>query len=398
MNGYRMKVLAVALATLGVSSAWAQATIEIGQVDHSNMPGMEMPGMKNMQPAPVKVKPKPAAKPKVQSQPAQSGMPEMDHSKMDHSNMPGMGQPAASEMPAMDHSKMDHSKMPGMDKSVEGKPAMDHSAMGHGSQPGAKQEMAGMDHGDMKMQGGPAPSDARDPHMYAGGTTLDTGAYALPPSERLRLADEHMFGGLLVNRLERGYTRDGNSTAYDSQAWFGNAYNRLVVKAEGEVSKGKLQESRTEVLWGHAIATFWDTQLGVRVDNGVGPDRGWLAFGVQGLAPYWFEVDATAYVGDQGRTAFRLGAEYELLLTQKLILQPRIELNVHGKSDAERGIGSGLSETQAGLRLRYEFSRQFAPYVGVERASKFGKTADLARAEDEKTGETRWVAGVRFWF
>lgn len=418
MNGYRMNVLAMALATLGVSSAWAEATMETGQMDHSNMPGMVMPGMKNMQPAPAKAKPKPTAKPKSQSQPAQSGMPEMDHSKMDHSNMPGMDkpaanempamdhsnmpgmgqQPAASEMPAMDHSKMDHSNMPGMDKPADGKPAMDHSAMDHGSQPGAKQEMAGMDHGDMKMQGGPAPADARDPHMYSGGTTLDTGAYALPPSERLRLADEHMFGGVLVDRLERGYTRDGNSTAYDSQAWFGNAYNRLVIKAEGEVSKGELQESRTEVLWGHAIATFWDTQLGVRFDNGVGPDRGWLALGVQGLAPYWFEVDATAYVGDQGRTAFRLGAEYELLLTQKLILQPRIELNVYGKSDAERGIGSGLSETQAGLRLRYEFSRQFAPYVGVERASMFGKTADLARAEGEKTGETRWVAGVRFWF
>lgn len=395
MNLYRMNVLAVVIATLGVSSAWSQTTMGTGQIDHSNMPGME-----SMQPpAPVKAKPKPkpkpkpAAKPKQQSQPAQSDMPEMDHS-----NMPGMSKPAASEMPAMDRSKMDHSNMPGMDKPADGKPAMDHSAMGHGSQPSAKQEMAGMDHGEMKMQGGPAPADARDPHMYSGGTTLDTGAYALPPSERLRLADEHMFGGVLVDRLERGYTRDGNSTAYDAQAWFGNPYNRLVLKAEGEVSKGKLQESRTEALWGHAIATFWDTQLGVRIDNGVGPDRGWLAFGVQGLAPYWFEVDATAYVGDQGRTAFRLGAEYELLLTQKLILQPRVELNMYGKSDTGRGIGSGLAETQAGVRLRYEFSRQFAPYIGVERASKFGQTADLAREDGEKSGVTRWVAGVRFWF
>lgn len=348
MNGYRMKVLAVALATLGVSSAWAQAAMGAGQMDHSKMPGMEMPGKKNM--------------------------------------------PAANEMPAMGHNK------PGTDTSAEGRPAMDHSAMDQGSQPAIKQDMAGMDHGDMKMQGGPAPSDARDPHMYAGGTTLDTGAYALLPTERLRLADEHVFGGVLVDRLERDYTRDGNSTAYDTQAWLGNSYNRLVLKAEGEVSKGKLQESRTEVLWGHAIAPFWDTQLGVRIDNGVGPDRGWLAVGVQGLAPYWFEVDATAYVGDQGRTALRLGAEYELLLTQKWVLQPRVELNVYGKSDTARGIGSGLTESQAGIRLRYEFSRQFAPYIGVERARKFGQTADLARDEGEKASETRWVAGVRFWF
>ena len=359
MKLYRMNVLVLALTTLGVSPAWSQTTMGTGPMDHGSLDHSSMSGMK---------------------QPAAGAMPEMDpgktdHGSMDHSSMPGMKQPAASTAPDMDH-----------------------SAMGHGSQSGAKQEMAGMDHGDMKMQGGPAPADARDPHTYSGGTTLDTGAYALPPSERLRLADEHNFGGVLIDGLERGYTREGNSTAYDAQAWFGSAYNRLVLKAEGNVSKGKLQEGRTEVLWGRAIATFWDTQLGVRFDNGVGPDRGWLALGVQGLAPYWFEVDATAYVGDQGRTAFRLGAEYELLLTQKLILQPRIELNVYGKSDAERGIGSGLSETQAGLRLRYEFSRQFAPYVGVERASKFGKTADLARAEGEKTGETRWVAGVRFWF
>ena len=171
-----------------------------------------------------------------------------------------------------------------------------------------------------------------------------------------------------------------------------------MIKAEGEVAKGKLQEARTELLWGHAIATFWDTQLGVRYDSGVGPDRGWLAFGVQGLAPYWFEVDATAYAGENGRTALRLGAEYELLLTQKLILQPRIELNLYGKSDVERGIGSGLSEAQTGLRLRYEFTRQFAPYIGVERVSKFGQTADIARDEGEKSAVTRWVAGVRFWF
>ncbi|NDP48498.1 MAG: copper resistance protein B [Sulfuriferula multivorans] len=330
-------------------------------------------------------------------------MPEMDHSMM-----PGMGnsEPASSKsMPAMDHSTMDHGTMPGMAPAAGATPTqsndmstMDHGTMGHSGQPAAPQDMAGMDQGDMQMQGGSAPPDARDPHAYSGGNTLDTGDYALPPSQRLRMADEHNFGSLLIDRLERSYGRDSNSTAYDAQGWYGSTYNRLVVKAEGDVSKGQMQEARTELLWGHAIATFWDTQLGVRFDNGVGPDRGWLAFGVQGLAPYWFEVDATAYVGDQGRTAFRLGAEYELLLTQKLILQPRVELNVYGKSDTERGLGSGLAESQAGLRLRYEFTRQFAPYIGVERVSKFGQTAKLAREDGEKDGETRWVAGVRFWF
>lgn len=256
----------------------------------------------------------------------------------------------------------------------------------------------GMDHGDMDMQGGSAPPGARDPHAYSGGYILDSGQYALPGPRQLRLADEHSFGRLLLDRLERVDARDGNFTAYDAQAWFGRDYDRLVIKADGDYGQGKLQEARTELLWGHAIAAFWDAQLGARYDSGAGPGRGWLALGVQGLAPYWFDVEATAYVGNEGRTALRLEAEYELLFTQKLILQPRLELNVYGKRDEVLGIGSGLSDGAAGLRLRYEFTRQIAPYFGVERVKKFGKTADLARAAGEMANETRWVAGVRFWF
>ncbi len=203
---------------------------------------------------------------------------------------------------------------------------------------------------------------------------------------------------MLLDRLERVYTKDGNATAYDAQAWFGGTYDRLVLKAEGDVAKGKLEEARTEVLWGHAIASYWDTQLGVRQDSGTGPDRTWLAFGIQGLAPYWFNVDATVYVGSSGRAALRLSGEYELLLTQRLILQPRMEVNLYRQRDEARGLGSGLADAAAGLRLRYEFSRQFAPYVGVEWAGKFGQTADFARAEGQRTRETRYVAGVRLWF
>ncbi len=259
-------------------------------------------------------------------------------------------------------------------------------------------EMQGMDHGSMSMQEGATPTDTRDPHAYSGGYILESGPYALPGPRQLRLADEHNFGALLVNRLERVYTSDNNATAYDVQAWYGRDYERLVIKAEGDVAQGKLQDSRTELLWGHAIASFWDAQLGVRHDGGAGPNRGWLAFGVQGLAPYWFDMDATAYVGDNGKTALHLGTEYELLFTQKLILQPRVEINLYGRSDPARNIGSGLSDAQAGLRLRYEFTREFAPYAGIEWAGKFGETADFSSAAGAKNSETRWVAGVRFWF
>ena len=339
MTNKRMNVLAMAIIGLGMTPAWAQTRPAAETMDHAQHQGAPSPDA-------------------VKSKAARDAMPAMDPSGMDHGAMPGM------------------------------KPEKVETAG----------EMAAMDHGEMKMQGGSAPPDARDPHAYSGGYTLESGPYALPGPRVLRLSDEHNFGALLIDRLERSYTRDGNSTSYDAQAWFGRDYDRLVVKAEGEVAQGKLLEARTELLWGHAIATFWDTQLGMRYDSGVGPDRSWLAFGVQGLAPYWFEVDAAAYVGDNGRTALRLGAEYELLLTQKLVLQPRLEINAYGKNDEDLGVGSGLSDGAAGLRLRYEFTRQFAPYVGVERAGKFGKTADLARIAGEKTDETRWVAGVRFWF
>ncbi|GLC94259.1 copper resistance protein B [Cupriavidus sp. TA19] len=261
------------------------------------------------------------------------------------------------------------------------------------------QPSGAMDHGDMKMQGGSAPADARDPHAYSGGYQLGVGQYALADKRQLVMADEHLFASVLVDRLEWAHASGENAAAYEVQAWFGNSYDKLVLKAEGEAAKGRMHDARTELLWGHAVASYWDTQLGLRNDAGSGrPARNWLAFGIQGLAPYWFEVDATAYVGTSGRTALRLAAEYELLLTQRLILQPRIEANLYGKNDPETGIGSGLSSGTVGVRLRYEFSRQFAPYIGVERYQAFGNTADMIRTAGGRAGETRFVAGVRLWF
>jgi len=257
--------------------------------------------------------------------------------------------------------------------------------------------LAQMDHGDMQMQGGSAPADARDPHAYSDGYTLTEGPYAQPGPRQLKLADEHAFWSVLGDRLE--YQEDSESTVYDVQAWYGTTYDRLVIKAEGDVADGTLEESSTELLWGHALNAYFDTQFGVRLDQfNDGKDRQWLAFGVQGLAPYWFEVDVTAYVSDDGRTALSAEAEYELLLTQKLILQPRAELNLYGKDDLDNRLGSGLSDLALGLRLRYEFSRQFSPYIGVEWTDTYGDTADYRRAAGQDTSGTQFVAGLRFWF
>lgn len=286
---------------------------------------------------------------------------------------------------------------------------------GHGPAPTASQEAAhqvmdrpsseraqatesgGMNPGDMGMQGGKAPPDARDPHAYSDGYTLTDGPYALFSQRQLKLADEHRFQAVLVDRLE--YDADSENGVFDIQGWYGTTFNRLAVKLEGDVADGRLEESQTDVLWSRALNAYFDTQLGIRLDQyDEGANRQWLAFGLQGLAPYWFELDMTAYLGESGRTALALEAEYEFLLTQRLILQPRAELTLYGKDDVDNGLGSGVSESALGLRLRYEFSRQFAPYIGIEWTNKFGDTADFARAANTPVRDTLYVVGLRLWF
>ena len=261
----------------------------------------------------------------------------------------------------------------------------------------AQSEMAQMNSAKMQPQGGSAPKDARDPHAYSAGTTLTEGPYALEGNERLTLADEHPFYALLGDRLE--YNEQANAGVFDLQAWYGTTFDRLVIKTEGDFSEGSIEENQTDILWGHAVSAYWDTQAGVRLDyNKEGENRQWLAFGLQGLAPYWFELDMTAYVGERGNTAFTLEAEYELLLTQKLIIQPRAEITLYGKNDKQNELGSGLSSSAIGFRVRYEFTRQFAPYVGVEWTNKFGSTADYAKLNEQSSNDTEFVAGLRFWF
>lgn len=328
-----------------------------------------------------------------------ANMPGTDHSKM---NMSGMDH-GAMNMGSQNHGSMN------MNSSDAAEPAPAMSGMNHGKDDTTPATTAhdmgamnqggdAMDHGTMQMQGGSAPPDARDPDVYSDGYTLDSGKYLLNPPQRLRMADEHNFASVWFDRLE--YVRSGSNKglAYEGQAWYGGTYNRAVLKLEGEVDGGKLKDAQTELLWGHAISTFWDTQLGVRVDHGEGPSRQWLAFGVQGLAPYWFDIDATAYVGSSGRTALRLSAQYDLLITQRLVLQPRVEANFYGQQDKDRGVGSGLSNGTAGVRLKYQVTRQFVPYVGVEWAGKFGQTATLARDVGESARETRLVTGLSFRF
>lgn len=203
---------------------------------------------------------------------------------------------------------------------------------------------------------------------------------------------------LLVDRLEAVDLDHGSGQAWELQGWLGGDVNRLWLRSEGERARGHTESADVELLYGHSVSPWWDVVTGVKHDFKPGDSQSWAALGVQGMAPYKFEIEATAYLGEGGRSAASFEVEYDVLLTNRLILQPLLEAEVYGKDDARRGIGSGLSTVEAGLRLRYEFTRKFAPYIGVSHERAFGDTADFRRQDGEDSRDTRWVAGVRFWF
>jgi copper resistance protein B len=216
--------------------------------------------------------------------------------------------------------------------------------------------------------------------------------------EAMDMDDSATHAMFRLDRFEYADSDEGAAMAWSAQAWIGQDFDKLRLRSEGERTGGDTGSADVEILWDHAAGAYWDTQLGARHDFGFGPDRDWAAFGILWLAPYWFEISATAYAGASDRTTLRMEVDYELSLTQRLVLQPRIELNAYGKDDAATRVGSGLADAEFGVRLRYEIRREFAPYVGVEWSRRFGQTADLARAEGIGGDDTRLVAGVRIWY
>ena len=215
-------------------------------------------------------------------------------------------------------------------------------------------------------------------------------------AEMMGMDDRKRFGMVALDRLE-WRDSDPSSFEWDVDAWYGGDFNKLWVETEGEYADGE-EEARVEVAWDRIVSAWWSTRLGARWDVGDAPSQGWVAFGVAGLAPGFVELEAMAYVGDGGRTAMRLSTEYDLLLTQRLVLQPALEINAYGEDDPERLIGAGLSDLELGLRLRYEIRREFAPYVGVNWTKRFGDSAGFARDVGEDPDEFSLVAGVRAWF
>ncbi|MET0778444.1 MAG: copper resistance protein B [Pseudomonas mandelii] len=272
---------------------------------------------------------------------------------------------ATDDMQGMDHSQMQ---------------SMDHS------------QMQSMDDGQMQPA---APTESRTPIPTL--TDTDRAAvYASPTGHGVH--DTALNYYFLADKFEWQDADNGSALAWDLSGWIGGDIDRLWLRSEGERTNGKTEDAEIQALWGHAISPWWDVVSGVRQDFKPGAPQTWAAFGVQGMALYNFETEATAFIGEGGQTAARLEGDYDILLTNRLILQPTADLNFYGKNDPQRGIGSGLSNTEAGLRLRYEIRREFAPYIGVTWNRTYGKTADYANDEGEDRSEARLVLGVRLWF
>ena len=211
--------------------------------------------------------------------------------------------------------------------------------------------------------------------------------------------DNQVFTKLMLDRLEVRDGQYGTLSYWEGEAWTGGDINKLWLKSEGGVRKGRVDEADLQAFYSRAIAPFWDLQLGARHDFGThrGPGRDRAAFGVKGLAPYRFDMDITGYLGDSGRAGARFKVKYELLLTQRLVLTPELEINAYTKQDPSFGTGAGLSDMDAGIRLRYVIRREIAPYIGVAWTNKYGGTASLARADSEVVHDTYAVIGIRVW-
>lgn len=346
----RISLLLAGVATLAASPIAAQ------EMDHSAHQGMTMP-----------------AGPATRAQPKPEPKPEPEPSAADPH--------AGHRMPAADGAqRAGADPHAGHDMAT-----MTDQAGAHGS-------------GGTALPAGDAPAPAA-PKDWAADAIYDPAAMA---RARAVVAREHgggSFSQIMFNLAEYQVRNGRDGYRWDGEGWFGSDLDRLVVKTEGEGSFGEAVEAaEVQALYSRAIGPYFNLQAGVRYDVRPDPSRVYATVGFEGLAPYWFEVEGALFVSNKGDVLARLEGYYDQRLTQRLILQPRVEFNLAAQDVPENGIGSGLSDAELGLRLRYEIVREIAPYIGVSHDRTFGDTARFARAAGEKRSSTSFVAGVRFWF
>lgn len=322
-----------------------------------------------------------------------------EHAAMGHCTLPA-DETRNTDAPACtpEHAAMGHCTLPTAPVEAEAC-APEHAAMGHCTPAAATPdddcppEHAAMGHCTPAKRG---PQEPREPIPPV---TDEDRAAAFPALRHDGMSHgTAVYSRVTFNRLEAWDADHGTGQAWEGSASIGGDVQRLWLRSEGEREGGRTASSDLEVLYGRGVTPWWDVVAGVKHDFRPTSSQTWAALGVQGMAPYFFEISATAYLGESGRVAAALEVEYEMLLTNRLILQPLIELEFNAEDDPLRHIGSGLSKAEAGLRLRYEVTRRFAPYVGVAHERTFGRTTDYHDAEGESSRDTRVVAGVRVWF
>ena len=361
------------LAVLSASLVLALA----GPAAAQSMPGMEMGGMKMpAEPAkPAQPKPAPAHPP---AKPAAD-----PHAGHDMSAMPAKEAPAPESTPTPSAPEHDMAAMPGMtvpQTAAAPDGTMDHAMTG-----------TALPAGDGTA---PAPPTDRAADRYFGAEAMAAAKTALQREHGGQKLSMIQFD---LAELQVRNGRDGYR--WDGEGWFGGDIDRLVIKSEGRGDiGGRLDEAEVQALYSRAIGPYFNLQAGVRQDIRPQPARTYATVGIEGLAPYWFEVAGSLYLSDKGDVLARAEGYYDQRITQRLILQPRVELNFAAQDVRDNGIGVGLSDAELGLRLRYEIKREFAPYVGISYDAKVGRTARFARAEGERAHATSLVFGLRTWF
>lgn len=402
MNRFALLLAGATALTLAAPSA-AQS---MPGMDHSNMPGMGKPAKPAVKPKPPVKKALPAPRP-TRKPPTVERIGDLD--KVPSPSEPVRPVPNPPAEPSRNAEG-------GMDEgTMEGMKLQDRPQAQPATDPACPPEHAQMGHCTPKKM--PAPQ--LDGASSATGTNLEPGNAPAPaspsdwyadriysPSEMARSRDEMMkesgaqklaFIGFNLAEYQARQGRDG--FRWDGEGWYGGDINRLWFKTEGEGAFGEgIEAAEVQLLYSRAIDPYFNLQAGVRQDLGPGPKRTYATFAFEGLAPYWFEVEGSLFVSNKGDVLGRLEGYYDQRITQRLILQPRAELNFALQDVPESRIGSGLSDVELGLRLRYEIAKEFAPYVGVEWARKAGDTARFARALREEADVTSLVIGVRFWF
>ncbi len=228
-------------------------------------------------------------------------------------------------------------------------------------------------------------TDADRRAVYRGGALHDMG-------------DTELHSYFVFDQLEWQHRAAGGTLNWNGNGWIGGDLDRLWLRTEGSRVGSRLEDAEVQALWGHSITPWWDLVAGVRHDFRPSAAQTWLAFGIQGLALYNFESEVTAFVGQRGQASLRVEGRYDLLITNRLILQPSLEANLFAKDDAARGQGAGLGDTSLGLRLRYEVDRQFAPYLGISWDRSYGNSARMVVREGGRRSELSVLAGVRVWF